>query len=595
MNIASDLLPNFLFCSAGFVPLPDVHGYLDYTDEDPSSYAEHFQLDSSDPKEATWGDWRIHFSFFGECYAAIPHFSTPLPPFRIDLRIPEQTEWPSELWSVLGAKDSVHMIGPRVKELGIAQHLCRALTYWSRGIQDFERQYRALPFGSEIVARNIRPNIADMKFALRPNHNLAKLLLSVSTLDQMWPASKRLPMPPCIRLHQLQYVKQLGLQVALVSLDTKPGGQLWVFKSRASGPASLYHELKVLLHQPPCVNIVDPPAYLVTVHCPEQGDDRVCGFLLKYYSCGTIAKLLPKRRREGSLALKQQVKWAKEVTYALLQTMTGPANFYSDLRMDNIVVDVEEDGSETAVLLDFEQGRNIYNWAPPEIYYVEWIAELGSQDQMRSDDLPKDTVAKFSAILKRYLALKGQSWPLHGEPDVYDNPPHGWYYPWTLSTRAEQEAGMVFLLAKALWCIFEGREEADVIPGRSTLEDGQQRFPEFRLTPEPLRRLIRDCSAGAREWKDGPIKIVHRGGVVFPLGKTGSEGEEKGTLGETLDAIKDFWQNEMVKAESFIEAKMRYYQNEADDDDLQWLDYLRRPSLTDVFRALELFSNECDL
>ena len=26
MNIASDLLPNFLFCSAGFLPLPDVHG-----------------------------------------------------------------------------------------------------------------------------------------------------------------------------------------------------------------------------------------------------------------------------------------------------------------------------------------------------------------------------------------------------------------------------------------------------------------------------------------------------------------------------------------------------------------------------------------
>ena len=590
MNIASDLVPNFLFCSAGFIPLPDTHGYLEYTDEHPSSYAEHFGLGNSDSEEARWGDWRIDFALWGECYAAIPRFSTPLAPSRIDLRIPEQTEWPSELWSVLGAKDSVHMIGQRVNELGIAQHLCRALTYWSRGIEDFERQYRELPFGSKIVARNIRPNIADMSFAARPNYKLGKLLLSVSALEQMWPASKRLPMPPCIQVSQLQYVKQMGLQVALVSLDANASGQLWVFKSQASGPAPLYHELKVLLHQPPCVNIVDPPAYLVTVKGLEQGDDCVCGFLLKYYSCGTIAKLLPKRRREGSLALKQQVKWAKEVTYALLETVTGPAKFYSDLRMDNIVIDVKEDGSETAVLLDFEQGRNIYNWAPPEIYYVEWIAELGSQDQMRSDDLPEETVAKFSAILKRYLALKGQNWPLHREPDVYDNPPHGWYYPWTLSTPAEQEAGMVFLLAKALWCIFEGREEVDVILGRSTLEDGQQRFPEFRLTPEPLRGLIRDCSAGAGEWKDGKIKIVRRGGVVFPLGKTGSEGEEKGTLGETLAAIKDFWQNEMVKAETFIEAKMRYYKNEANDDDLQWLDYLRRPSLPDVLRALERFS-----
>ena len=154
---------------------------------------------------------------------------------------------------------------------------------------------------------------------------------------------------------------------------------------------------------------------------------------------------------------------------------------------------------------------------------------------------------------------------------------------------------MVFLLAKALWCVFEGREEADVILGRSTLEYGQQSFPEFRLTPEPLRRLIRECSVGAREWKDGRIKIVRRGGVVLPLGRTGEEGEGKGTLGETLGAIEDFWQEEMGKAESFIEARMRYYKNEADDDDLWWLDYLRRPSLIDVLRALEMFGHESDL
>jgi hypothetical protein len=87
-------------------------------------------------------------------------------------------------------------------------------------------------------------------------------------------------------------------------------------------------------------------------------------------------------------------------------------------------------------------GRNIYNWAPLEIYYVEWIAELGSQDQMRSDDLPEEIKAKYSEILKRYLVIKGQDWPLNGEPDVYDNP------------------------------------------------HGQQCFPEFQRTPKPLRRLI---------------------------------------------------------------------------------------------------------
>lgn len=361
MNIASGLLPNYLFCSAGFIPLPDTHGYVEYTDEKHSSYADWFGLDKPGSEDAGMDDWRIDFSLFGECYAAIPRFSSPLSPSRIDLHTPEQTQWQSELWSVLEARDSVHMIGARVNELGIARHLCRALTYWSRRTKDFEKQYRELPFGSRIVAHDIKSNIADMQFSFRPNHQLGSLLLSVSTLEQMWPASERLPMPPCVPLNQLQYEKQLSLQVVLVSLTTEAGSQLWVFKSQSAGPAPLFHELKVLLHQPPSVRVVDPPAYLVTTYCPEQGENRVCGFLLKYYKRGTIAKLLPQRRQEGSLTLRQQLQWAKDVTSALLHVINSPAKFYSDLRMDNIVIDTKEDGSETAVLLDLEQGRNIYN------------------------------------------------------------------------------------------------------------------------------------------------------------------------------------------------------------------------------------------
>ena len=593
MNIASDLLPNFVFCSAAFIPLPDTHGYVEYEDDHQRSYEEEFGLSKSQQDSDV--DWHIDFSLFGDCYAAIPRFSSPLPPTRIDLHIPGQTLWSPELWSVLGARDSVHMIGPRVNQLGIAHHLRRALTHWSRRTKGFEARYRELPFGSSIIAHDVKPNIADMAFSFQPNLKFADSLLSVSTLESMWPSSGRLPMPPCVHLDQLRYESQLSLQVALVSLHREAGSELWVLKSQASGAAPLYHELKVLLHQPPSPHVIAAPAYLVTIKCPEQDEDRVCGFLLKYYSHGTIAKLLPRKRREGALTLKQQVQWAKEITSALLHINNSPAKFFSDLRMDNIIIDVDEDGSEHAVLLDLEQGRNIYNWAPPEIYYVEWIAELGSPDQMRTNDLPQEIVAKCSELLKRYLALRGQEWPLHGEPRVYDNPPHGWYYPWTLSSQEEREAGMVFLLAKALWCIFEGREEPDVILGRSTPEDGQLRFPEFRLTPDPIQQLIRDCSAGAREWKDGKIKIYRRSGRLFPLGKTGLNGEVEGTLEETVVATKQFWQNEVVKAEAFLEARMRYYQGGATEEDLQCLDYLRRLSLEDVLHGLEVFSSKHDV
>ena len=61
---------------------------------------------------------------------------------------------------------------------------------------------------------------------------------------------------------------------------------------------------------------------------------------------------------------------------------------------------------------------------------------------------------------------------------------------------------------------------------------------------------------------------------VFPLGKTGRNGEKEATFEETKVAIKDFWQNEMKKAEAFISTKGRYVNEEADDDDLELLDYL---------------------
>ena len=84
------------------------------------------------------------------------------------------------------------------------------------------------------------------------------------------------------------------------------------------------------------------------------------------------------------------------------------------------------------------------------------------------------------------------------------------------------------MLGKALWCIFEGVGDADIVLGRSNIHDGEQRFPEFVRTPPPLRELIRRCTAGAREWSDGPIKIYRREGKVFPLGQTGLNGEPEG-------------------------------------------------------------------
>ena len=247
------------------------------------------------------------------------------------------------------------------------------------------------------------------------------------------------------------------------------------------------------------------------------------------------------------------------------------------------------DGSKTAVLIDFVQSRNVYSWAPPETYYMEWIAESGYEDLGCSDAVDQETRFKYFTLLERFLSRRQHSTTVHGPPEKYDNPAHGWYYPWLASTTQEQEACEVYLLGKALYCLFEGLADHSIILGRSTTNEGEQLFPEFRRTPPPLRNLIKQCTAGAREWKDGPMKITRCGGKVFPLGKTGMNRETEATFEETKVAIKDFWQNEMRKAEAFISAKARYESGKADDNDLELLDYLRRPKLVHVLHTLESF------
>lgn len=129
------------------------------------------------------------------------------------------------------------------------------------------------------------------------------------------------------------------------------------------------------------------------------------------------------------------------------------------------------------MLLVLEQDRNLYNWAPPEIYYLEWVAELGSREYARTADLPAHIRAKYEAILDKYLKARCFQGPLKGRTDRYDNSANGWYWPWTTSTSTEQEAEMVYMLGKAIWCLFEGVGDADIVLGQSSTSDGQRRFP----------------------------------------------------------------------------------------------------------------------
>lgn len=623
MNISNKLRQNYVFPAAGFIPFPETHGYLIYSSpaeasadalpslqsdlhglgtdkygeslKNPQTFREvqHNGGVSNDffiPLSHVYNgvadraaSWRIDGATFGVQYWAVPDFMLPMPPLRIDVFIPDQTEWPAETWSALDARDSTHMSDRRVAELGIARHLSLALEIWCERNPHLEEEYRKLPFGSSIKVPAIKVNVAEMEFIMTPNIRLQDSMLSVAELQSMW-GFEATRMPLSISINELHFRRQLQKSISLVTVVPDNETPM-ILKSRTRTMSGLYHEVKVLLTIPPHQNIIERPQYLVTTFCPVHKEHRVCGFLLKYHEAGALQEALPQRLDDGALRLGDQVRWAKEVTTALLHIHETPGQFYSDLKMDNVLLSWDGE-REIAILADFEQSRNFYNWAPPEIYYVEWIAELGNPDVARTKSIDPQTVAKFSKIFERYLTNKGHS-SIRTQGFKYDNPAHGWYFPWLLSTPEEQEAGEVYCLGKVLWCIFEGIGDVDNVLGRSIPFTSPQRFPEFRRTPEALRPLIKSCTTGAREWKNQPIGIFRKEGRVFPLRKTGENGEPEGTLDETERAIKTFWQGEMDRAAAFMSAKEKFDMGKADDEDLDLLDYLRRPKLKQVLETLQ--------
>ena len=420
MNISNRLRDYFVFPNGGFVHFPDTSGYIQSAVSSGLEFSHRgHTVDINYPTVSTAfveaPRWRMDGSCFGVEFFATPLFLLPMPPLRIDIEVPDQLEWPAELWDELDAPDSVHMPSERVAQLGISRHLTRVLEHWSRQYPHFENEYRSLPFGSKIKLAAIKRDVADMEFTFVPNQKLPARLLSVEVLRNMWGLSVA-DMPSTIDLADQRLERQLQKSITLVSLASCESKKLLIFKARISGMPALYHEMKVLLTLPAHPNIIQRPLYLVTIYSPTHGEHRVCSFILRYHELGALQELLPQRLLNSSLKWRDQINWAQDVTSALRHVISIPGQFYSDLKMDNILVSSEK-GREKAILVDFEQSRKLYTWAPPEVYYLEWIA--------RSDELSAETKSKYSGILDRYLSSRGYRLPLRTHGPIYDNPPHG--------------------------------------------------------------------------------------------------------------------------------------------------------------------------
>lgn len=311
------------------------------------------RVDSIDPLSNP--KWRIDGSAaYGLQFFAVPIFLLPhIVPRRIDVFIPDQQEHPPALREVLQSDMAFHLIDGRVARLGICYHIVRALEIWTREQTDFRNLYESLPFGSRIMVENISPSPRDTRIRIVSLDEIERQYLTLDTLQRLWDFPPGVT-PPSIELSSLSLNVQAHDTVALVEMPKIHPSDTYVFKSAVHEIRLTYYKLKVLISIPPHDHILPKPLFIVTMTDRHGVPGLVCGFIVKFFSGGNMASILSSRGAAGKLVLKDQFRWAQQLTRTLIFLNQSPIEFYSELKADNILLSTSK-GSEDVILIDFEQ------------------------------------------------------------------------------------------------------------------------------------------------------------------------------------------------------------------------------------------------
>ena len=494
-----------------------------------------------------------------------------LVPLRIDLFIPDQTKHPASFREDSGSSALFCTKDERVRHLGITQHILKALEYWTARQPHFEATYNTMPFGSRLVLENMAIDYKDMKFRLIADFEPERQILSKEALNAMWNLP-RSAWPLTLSLNDLVLLRQLHDTISVVQIPGMHTNELFVFKSAVYGIKHLFHELKLLITMDPHPNVLPKPLYIVTMEDRYGGSDKVCGFILKYYPKGNLAEVLSSRAESNSLNLKDQFRWARQVASTLIWTHDGPARFYSELKVDNLLV---SEPAEDIVFIDFEQIGNWISFSAPEIHYLEYLSRLAE-----SDVVPRSKQLAYREMLAYHIPR-----PANKDPK-YDNPPEGYYNAWNMLSRIEQEAAASYSLGKTLWCIFEGCNDTRNSVLRMFKHESGLEFPQFRRTPARIQELIRQCTQGSPDWLPSREGIIRVGSKVYPRGKTGRNGEPTGTAEEAMKAARQMWETRVQNMEDFLHAKDRWQESKALDGDEELLGFMLRPKLSDALKVI---------
>jgi hypothetical protein len=439
----------------------------------------------------------------GTQFFAIPDFARGQAPVRVDIYIPDAEYHPPQLRRALQSDSPMHLESKSVGSSILATHIVAALEHWSTNYQGFQDEYMKLPFGSKIGIENVAASIEDMTIHLMPSFAVEQQMLSKSSLDSLW----QLPpdaWPPMIDIASLQLISQPFPTVSLVHIRDHRS-QTYVFKSLPDDLKYFYHEIKVLLTLEQHPNIVARPHYLVTKKSRFGGKMGICGFVLTYFPAGTLRDRLS-RASLSEPGLRDQLRWARQMTSALIHIHDSALGFYTNLKLNNIVMSETNEGQADPILIDFEQRLGPSSWSPPEVHYISYLAHLASfspRDQDRS---------KYTQLLQSLVP----GWKKQDKSARYRNPADGYCVPWSAFTKPQQERAQVFMLGKLIWCIFEWTPTLNTAITIDTFREDETdiSFPTFRHMPLPLRDLVRTCTSGAMEWEGRRYPVVRCGSRI---------------------------------------------------------------------------------
>jgi serine/threonine protein kinase len=410
-----------------------------------------------------------------------------------------------------------------------------------------------------------------MKLYVERDYGIETNMKTLQYLQQSWSDIAQDAWPPAVDINELRIVKQLNEAVMLVDFS---GQSRAIFKCASDSLHHMYHELRFLLTCPRHPHIMPRPLAVVLKKSAFGGRSGVVGFLLQYFEGGSLRDILPARQRSATLSDTVKLRWCRQVASALTH-LHEMGTFYSDLRPDNVLLDAEEN----AVLCDFEQRGNWYEWSPPEVLYRQYVENIRAR-------LPdRVVISPYDRLLKEYARSHSLSTSACYTPA--ESPIEARNRAWFALPPSAREKATVYNFGLFIYCVFEGlsnvqRNVANQFPIEPEVE-----YPTFRRTPEALRKIIQQCIGNPPDWgtselQSGSSRVVRVNGLLYPETRTDLEPDTHQTFDAVMDSLLGFWSTELMRAERFLESA-----------DWSAGDFGRdRASLRDVVDALESQSED---